>query len=403
MVLIRSHYRTLRLVDCRKNLLQNSLRRALPVVSCRLIASFSQSVKQVRSEMVSIAQDGKKLRMINKTNSMAGPHVSVVLPVFNERENLDTLVSRVQPVLEREANGSFEVIFVDDGSRDGSAELLDAVSERDNRYKVIHFSRNFGHQAALQAGLDSARGRAVVLMDADLQDPPELISKFIEKWQEGYEVVYAVRMKRKEAAWKRLAYSVFYRTMRVIAEIDAPLDAGDFCLMDRRVVDTLVAIRERNRFLRGLRSWVGFRQFGLKYEREARNAGDPKYTLHKLMALAISGYVGFSSVPLRLAAWLGVSTAAAGFLLSIWVFLSRFLSPEVPQGWASTIAVILFVGGIQLIMLGVIGEYLGRVYDEVRVRPLYVVSSRVGYSEAQDKLGVQGSSSPQKAKPMHHR
>ncbi|HEY2974428.1 MAG TPA: glycosyltransferase family 2 protein [Pyrinomonadaceae bacterium] len=317
--------------------------------------------------------------MITNELSNRAPQVSVIFPVYNEIENLDALYSRVHPVLEQATAGSFEVVFIDDGSRDGSPAMLDSISERDGRYRVVHFSRNFGHQAALQAGLDASAGRCVVLMDADLQDPPELVSQFLEKWNEGYEVVYAVRRKRKEGPLKRLAYAAFYRTMKIIAEIDAPLDAGDFCLMDRRVVDTLVALRERNRFLRGLRSWVGFRQIGLEYEREARNAGEPKYTFRKLVALALSGYVGFSSVPLRLAAWLGVSSATAGFALSIWVILSRLFASHVPQGWASTIAVILFVGGVQMIMLGVIGEYLGRVYDEVRQRPLYVISTCVGF------------------------
>jgi len=322
----------------------------------------------------------KELGLVAKELSSMQPLISVVFPVYNEIENLDALVTRVNPVLEEAALGSFEVVFVDDGSRDGSAEMLDVINERDGRYKVVHFSRNFGHQAALQAGLDAARGRCVVLMDADLQDPPELVTQFLEKWGEGYEVVYAVRKKRKENILKRTAYAGFYRTMRIIAEIDAPLDAGDFCLMDRRVVDTLVALRERNRFLRGLRSWVGFKQIGVEYERDARNAGEPKYTFRKLVALALSGYVGFSSFPLRLASWLGLSSASAGFLMAIWVILSRVFAFNVPQGWASTIAIILFVGGVQLIMLGVIGEYLGRVYDEVRQRPLYVVSNRVGFS-----------------------
>jgi polyisoprenyl-phosphate glycosyltransferase len=315
------------------------------------------------------------------------PEVSVVFPVYNEQENVDVLFERVHPVLQAATNGSFEVIFVDDGSADRSEELLDALSERDQRYKVIHFSRNFGHQAALQAGLEATRGQAVVLMDADLQDPPELISRFIDKWREGYKVVYAIRKKRKEAPWKRLAYWVFYRSMRFIAEIDAPLDAGDFCLMDRRVVDTLVTLPERNRFLRGLRSWIGFKQIGVEYERDARNAGDPKYSLSKLIGLAVSGYVGFSSLPLRMAAWLGVSASLAGFAMTIWVILSRVFVPHVPQGWASLTAVVLFVGGVQLIMLGVIGEYLGRVYDEVRQRPLYVISSRVGFAD--DKVSVE--------------
>lgn len=310
--------------------------------------------------------------------------ISVIIPVFDERENLDALASRLQAVFDRSTSCSFEVIFVDDGSRDGSSEILDRINERDARHKVIHFSRNFGHQAAFQAGLDAAAGNAVVLMDADLQDPPELIEEFLRKWAEGYEVVYAIRQKRKESLWKRTAYKIFYRTLRLISEIDAPLDAGDFCLMDYRVVQTLVALRERNRFLRGLRSWVGFRQIGVEYDRDSRNAGEPKYTLRKLLRLAFSGYVGFSSLPLRLSAWLGLSCATAGFLLALWAILSRIFEPHVPQGWASTTAVILVVGGVQLVMLGVIGEYLGRVYDEVRARPLYVISSRTGFSEKQN-------------------
>ena len=324
---------------------------------------------------------------------MGKPEISVIFPVFNERENLETLVSRVDPVLSGVSNGSFEVVFVDDGSRDGSAEMLDAVSAGDRRYKVLHFSRNFGHQAALQAGLDAATGNCVVLMDADLQDPPELVGALIEKWREGYEVVYAVRKRRKESLWKRMAYSAFYRTMRWIAEIDAPLDAGDFCLMDRRVVDTLVALRERNRFLRGLRSWVGFRQIGVEYDRDARHAGEPKYTFRKLVGLAVSGYVGFSSMPLRLAAWLGATTATVGFVLGLWAILSKFLNPNVPPGWASTAAVIFFIGGLQLTMLGVIGEYLGRVYEEVRMRPLYIVSNRVGFSETESRASLDRSES----------
>ncbi|HKZ78481.1 MAG TPA: glycosyltransferase family 2 protein [Pyrinomonadaceae bacterium] len=321
--------------------------------------------------------------MIHEISASRQPKVSLVFPVYNERENLDALVSRVHPVLESACHGSFEVIFVDDGSRDGSSEWLDDINARDTRYKTIHFSRNFGHQAALQAGLDAARGSGVVLMDADLQDPPELLSTFIEKWLEGYDVVYAVRKKRKEPAWKRFAYLTFYRTMSLIAEIDTPLDAGDFCLMDRRVVDTLVGLRERNRFLRGLRSWVGFKQIGIEYDRYARNAGEPKYTLRKLIALALSGYIGFSSMPLRLAAWLGVTSATAGFFLAIWVVLSKLIVPHVPQGWASIIAAVLLASGVQLIILGIIGEYLGRVYNEVRQRPLYVVSSTAGLIKEQ--------------------
>jgi dolichol-phosphate mannosyltransferase len=307
-----------------------------------------------------------------------GPMISVVLPVYNERENLEALVARLLPVLERVTNGSFEVLFIDDGSRDGSAEIVDAFNARDQRLKAIHFSRNFGHQAALQAGLDEAIGEAVVLMDADLQDPPELLEQLVERWRQGYEVIYAVRRNRKESILKRAAYAAFYRTMRAIADVDVPLQAGDFCMLDRDAVDALVGLPERNRFVRGLRSWVGFRQIGVEYERDARHAGVTKYSLRKLVRLALSGYVGFSTVPLRTAAWLGFASATAGFGIALWAVATKLLDIPSPRGWASTMAVILFVGGVQLLVLGVLGEYLGRIYDEVRRRPLYVVRSRVG-------------------------
>jgi dolichol-phosphate mannosyltransferase len=313
--------------------------------------------------------------------------ITAILPVYNERENLDLLLDRLIVVLEKATGGSFEILFVDDGSRDGSDEVLDSFHARDRRVKVIHFSRNFGHQAALQAGLDEASGDAVILMDADLQDPPEVLDQFIARWRQGYQVVYAVRKKRKEGLLKRAAYNVFYRSMKLIAEIDVPLDAGDFCLLDRGVVDTLVSLPERNRFLRGLRSWVGFRQIGVEYERDARNAGTTKYTLRKLIHLALSGYLGFSAMPLRLSAWLGFLAAGVGFGVVVWALITKLMNVPSPRGWASTIAVMLFIGGIQLLMLGIIGEYLSRVYDEVRQRPLYIVRSRVGSTDAALKVG----------------
>jgi polyisoprenyl-phosphate glycosyltransferase len=313
------------------------------------------------------------------------PTISVILPVYNERETLPMLDARLVPVLEESTEGSFEVLFVDDGSRDGSDKIIDSFSARDPRLKAIHFSRNFGHQAALQAGLDESSGRAVILMDADLQDPPDMLNQFIELWKQGYDVVYAVRKKRKEPFWKRAAYNLFYRTMKAVAEIDVPLDAGDFCLMDRSVVETLVSLRERNRFLRGLRSWVGFRQIGIECEREERQAGEPKYTLRKLIGLALSGYIGFSAMPLRLATLLGLFSAGVGFLFAAWAVFTKLAGIYSPRGWTSTLAVIMFIGGVQLIMLGVIGEYLSRVYDEVRQRPLYIVKSRVGFNEFGDK------------------
>jgi dolichol-phosphate mannosyltransferase len=306
------------------------------------------------------------------------PMLSVVLPVYDESDTLTALHARLLPVLERLSGGAFEVLFVDDGSSDGSDVILDEFHGRDARCKVLHLSRNFGHQAALQAGLDQATGRAVVLMDADLQDPPEVLEQFVARWRDGFDVVYAVKRSRQEGFAKRTAYAVFYRTIRALAEVEVPLEAGDFCLLDRRVVETLVALPERNRFLRGLRSWVGFRQVGVEYDRDARYAGESKYTLQKLVRLALSGYVGLSAAPLRAASWLGFGAASAGFALALWTIATRIFEVPSPRGWASTVAVILFVGGIQLLMLGVLGEYVGRVYDEVRRRPLYVVRSAAG-------------------------
>jgi dolichol-phosphate mannosyltransferase len=305
--------------------------------------------------------------------------LSVVLPCYNERETLGPLTERLVPLLERAVGGRFEIVFVDDGSTDGCGEMLDRLAEQDPRVVVLHFSRNFGHQAALSAGLEASTGAAVVLMDSDLQDPPEVIELFLARWREGHEVVYAVRRKRKEGPLKRTAYALFYRSMRAIADIDIPPDAGDFCLLDRAVVDVLTGLRERQPFLRGLRSWVGFRQVGVEYDRQARFAGAPKYTLRKLVRLAVSGYVGFSVAPLRLATWLGFAAAVVGFLLALWAVVTQLLAIPAPRGWASTMATVLFLGGVQLLVLGVIGEYLGRVYDEVRGRPRYIVRRQAGY------------------------
>jgi polyisoprenyl-phosphate glycosyltransferase len=270
-------------------------------------------------------------------------------------------------------------MFVNDGSTEGSGELLDKLNERDARVKVVHLSRNFGHQAALQAGLDAAAGAAVVLMDADLQDRPEMVEAFVARWREGYEVVYAVRRQRKEGIAKRAAYALFYRTLHAIADIDVAVDAGDFCLLDRRVVDVLVALPEQHRFLRGLRGWVGFRQIGVPCERDSRWAGTSKYTLRKLFRLALSGYIGFSAAPLRLAALLGLVASLVGFGVAVWVLATKLLDIPSPRGWASLLACVMLVGGVQLLVLGVIGEYLGRVYDEVRRRPTYVLRNRVGF------------------------
>jgi dolichol-phosphate mannosyltransferase len=330
---------------------------------------------------------GMTAEPVTREPGSGAPILSVVLPVYNERETLDALERRLAAALAGTVGARFEAILVDDGSSDGSAEILDALHARDPRFKVIHFSRNFGHQAALQAGLEAAAGDAVVLMDADLQDPPELVAEFVHRWRDGHDVVYAVRRRRPESGLKRAAYAAFYRSLRVVAAIDLPLDAGDFCLIDRRVVDALVRLPERNRFLRGLRSWVGFRQVGVAYDREPRHAGEPKYTLRKLVGLALSGYVGFSNVPLRMGVWLGFAAAGVGFLLALGIVATKLFGVESPRGWVSIVAVVLLMGGVQLLMLGVIGEYLSRVYDEVRRRPAFIVRSRLGFDSGAAESG----------------
>jgi polyisoprenyl-phosphate glycosyltransferase len=319
---------------------------------------------------------------VERPHDRQSPELSVVLPCHNEREVLAALVERLTAVLPRTVE-DHEIIFVDDGSTDGTSEALDALCGREPAVRVLHLSRSFGQQAALSAGLDAASGDAVVLMDCDLQDPPELIESFVARWREGYQVVYAVRRRRKEGILKRSAYALFYRSLVLIADIEIPLDAGDFCLLDRQVADGLRALPERHRFLRGLRSWVGFRQIGIEYERQMRHAGQPKYTLRKLVRLALSGYVGFSTAPLRLASWLGFTASSLGLLLAVWAVFGRILGGTMPRGWASTLAVVLLLGGVQLVVLGVMGEYLGRMYDEVRARPAYIVSRRIGWSRGE--------------------
>ena len=304
--------------------------------------------------------------------------VSVVLPIFNEEETIPELYHRLTSTLHH-LECSYELIFVNDGSSDQSLALLSRLAAQDPHVRVIGFSRNFGHQIAISAGLDHSRGRAVILMDSDLQDPPEVIPRFVEKWRHGYDVVYAVRRKRKEGWLKRTAYALFYRTMKAVAEIEVPLDAGDFCLLDRRVVDVLVGLPERNRFLRGLRSWIGFSQVGIEYERDGRQHGVSKYTVTKLVRLALAGYIGFSSVPLRVAIWCGFVSSLLGFALILWVIVTKVMAIPSPRGWASNIAVALFLGGVQLLMLGVVGEYISRIYDEVRGRPLYIIRTRLGF------------------------
>lgn len=300
------------------------------------------------------------------------PELSLVIPVYNEQENLPLLYQRLCITLESIIT-SFEILFINDGSQDDSLAILRELSANDGRVSVIDLSRNFGHQVAISAGLDYAGGQGVVIMDADLQDPPEVLPQFIEKWHEGYDVVYAIRAKRKESWLKRDLYMMFYRLLQRIANIEIPLDAGDFCIMDRRVVDELNGMPERNRFVRGLRSWIGLRQTGLAYERQARNAGKPKYTFSRLVYLALDGLVSFSFLPLRLITMLGFGVSALSIILAIFYAIKKLTVGLNPPGFATSIVAILFLAGVQLITIGVIGEYVGRIFEEVKRRPLYIV------------------------------
>ncbi len=300
--------------------------------------------------------------------------LSAVVPVYNEEAGIGEMHRRLRSVLQG-LGVPWEMVLVNDGSRDRTAELLDALVATDPDVRAVHFSRNFGHQAAVAAGLAHARGAAVVVLDADLQDPPELIPDLLAKWREGWQIVYAQRRKRQgEPLTKRFFAWSFYRVVRRMTEMDLPTDTGDFCLMDRVVVDLLNRMPERNRYIRGLRAWVGFRQTAVPFDRAERFAGDVKYTFSKSLGLALNGIFSLSKVPLRAATWLGITISAASFLLAVWALYVRLTGGYTVPGWASTVVILLFLGGVQLLTIGVIGEYLGRVYDEVKQRPLYVVA-----------------------------
>ena len=302
----------------------------------------------------------------------APTELSVVIPAFNEQENLPALYARLLGALDP-LGVSYEIVFVNDGSRDRTLPMLQQLSAADPRVLVIDLARNFGHQIAISAGLDHARGRAVIIMDGDLQDPPEVLPEFIAKWREGHDVVYAVRAQRKEGPLKRAAYTLFYRLLKQVSSIDIPLDAGDFCIMDRRVVDLLSGMPERNRFVRGIRSWVGLDQVGLAYERHARHAGRPKYTLSRLIYLALDGLISFSYLPLRMISLAGLGVSLMSILIAIFYTIQKLTVGLSPPGFATLVVAIFFLSGIQLITIGVIGEYVGRIFEEVKGRPLYVV------------------------------
>ena len=312
------------------------------------------------------------------------PKYSFIIPVYNEEETLLEMYRRVRAVMDR-MDGAVELIMVNDGSRDRSLSLLRDLHEKDSRVCYLSLARNFGHQIAVTAGLNYVRGDAIVILDADLQDPPELIPDLVEKWRQGYQVVYAQRTQRRQESWlKRLPAYLFYRVMQRLADVDIPLDTGDFCLMDRRVVDVLNRMPEHNRYIRGLRSWVGLPQTSIHFEREPRFAGDVKYTFRKSLSLAANGLVTFSRVPLRLSTYVGLLAAAVAILMAILVLYWRIFTPHSPlTGFATILIAVFFLGAVQLVSIGILGEYVGRIYEEVKGRPLYVLSEVAGFTEEQ--------------------
>ena len=316
--------------------------------------------------------------------------VTIVVPFLNEAENLPLLHERLVAVLAKEPE-SFDFLFVDDGSTDGSAAWVAARAAQDARVKLLRLSRNFGHQLAITAGMDHAEGDAVVIMDADLQDPPEVVPQLVARWREGHEVVYAVRTSRSGESWmKRFLAATFYKTFRRMANVDVPLDAGDFRLVDRKVIDALRQVRELHRFVRGLTCWVGFSQCAVPYERAPRHRGVTKYPVWKSMRLAWDAITSFSSTPLRWMTVIGLLVSLAGLLQAVRVVVDRLLYPaSMERGWASLAAITLFLGGVQLISLGLIGQYVGRIFEESKKRPLYFVRERVGIPDGASQ-GAQG-------------
>jgi len=312
---------------------------------------------------------------------MANILYSVVAPCYNEEQSLPELYRRIKEVMDQTGE-SWELVLVNDGSADRTAELMRELNAADSRVHYLDFARNFGHQIAVTAGMDYAQGEAVVLIDADLQDPPELILEMIGKWKEGYQVIYAVRKERKGESWFKLfTAKAFYRLIYRITDVEIPLDTGDFRLMDRKVVEAMKQMKEKHRFIRGMTSWVGFKQSGVEYVRQERFAGETKYPIRKMLRFAMNAITGFSYLPLQLATYLGFITAGLSAVGVIAVFIARLSGSQAFFGQATTLVMVLFLGGVQLISLGIIGEYLGRIYDEVKGRPMYVVNEAVGFDE----------------------
>ena len=314
------------------------------------------------------------------TERPSHPVLGLVIPCHNEEAVLPQLLAALEE-LPSMCQARVKVLFVDDGSRDRSLELIVEAIRRNPAIGCIRLSRNFGHQIAVRAGLEHIQGDAIAVLDADLQDPLSALVEMFHKWREGYDVVYGVRQNRKENLLLKSSYALFYRLMKKLAQIEIPLDAGDFSVMDRRVVEVLKSLPEQSPFIRGLRSWAGFHQIGVPYNRAGRAAGESKYSFGRLAELAIQGLVSFSTVPLRLAVWLGLFSSGFGFALALWAIASALFLNQTPPGWASLSVIFLVFNGIQLIILGILGEYIGRIFEQVKHRPLFVIDRSLGWPE----------------------
>ncbi|MBD2357866.1 glycosyltransferase family 2 protein [Tolypothrix sp. FACHB-123] len=310
------------------------------------------------------------------------PKYSFIVPIYNEEETIQEMYRRISQVMNR-MDGEVELCLVNDGSRDRSLQMMRELHQQDSRVVYLSLARNFGHQIAVTAGLNFVRGKVVVILDADLQDPPELIPDMVEKWRQGYKIVYAQRIQRRQEGWfKRFTAYAFYRILKNLADVDIPTDTGDFCLLDRQVVDVLNAMPERNRYIRGLRAWVGFNQIAIKFERDPRFAGEVKYTFRKSLALAINGLVSFSKVPLQLSTYMGFFAAVLSLFMCVMVLYWRLVQPHSSlTGMAIILMAIFFIGGVQLFSIGILGEYIGRIYEEVKQRPLYTLAEVAGFYE----------------------
>lgn len=307
------------------------------------------------------------------------PVYSLVVPVYNEEAVLPLLLRRLDMLLDS-LDGPAEAIFVDDGSRDTSPILCEAKARMDKRYRFLKLSRNFGHQVAISTGMDHARGEAVIVMDADLQDPPEVVLDMVAKWKEGFEIVYAERLSREgESRFKLATADLFYRLIGRLSDIEIPRNVGDFRLVDRKALDVFLAMPERDRFVRGMFAWVGFRQAVVQFHRPARAAGETKYSLTKMLRLAMNGVVSFSDAPLRLALWAGALVSGLAILYGLWVIVMWMANANFERGWSSIVVLTAFLGGANMLMTGIMGVYVGRIYSEVKRRPLYVVSRAVGF------------------------